>query len=83
MSERRSCQKNDEENKNDRSGAHRVQLQLVSCESSVGAAALAACAPKIKNYTRERLRPLLRVYFIGRRFGSILVSPVPLFTSMI
>ena len=44
---------------------------------------LAACAPQNKNYTRERLRPLLRVYFTGRRFGSILASPVPLFTSMI
>src|SRR5690349_15377615 len=43
---------------------------------------MAACAPQI--YTRERLRPLFRVYFTGRRrFGSILVSPVPLFTSMI
>jgi len=40
-----------------------------------------ACAPQ--NQTRERLRPELRVYFTGRRFGSILVRPVPLFTSMI
>ena len=34
-------------------------------------------------YTRERRRPELRVYFTGRRFGSILERPVPLFTSMI
>ena len=34
-------------------------------------------------YTRERRRPLLRVYFTGRRFGSIFARPVPLFTSMI
>jgi hypothetical protein len=39
--------------------------------------------PEVATYTRERLRPLLRVYFTGRRFGSIFVSPVPLFTSMI
>ena len=36
-----------------------------------------------RTYTRERLRPELRVYFTGRRLGSILVRPVPLFTSMI
>ena len=36
-----------------------------------------------ENHTRERRRPALRVYFIGRRFGSIFVRPVPLFTSMI
>jgi hypothetical protein len=42
---------------------------------------LAICA--LQTYTRERLRPLLRVYFTGRRLGSILVSPVPLFISMI
>src|SRR5437763_14657225 len=34
-------------------------------------------------HTRERRRPLFRVYFTGRRFGSIFVRPVPLFTSMI
>jgi len=34
-------------------------------------------------YTRERRRPELRVYFIGRRFGSIFAKPVPLFTSII
>ncbi|HEY2680843.1 MAG TPA: hypothetical protein VGI59_05925, partial [Candidatus Udaeobacter sp.] len=27
-------------------------------------------------YTRERRRPELRVYFIGRRFGSIFARPV-------
>src|SRR5205809_5567727 len=35
------------------------------------------------HYTRERRRPALREYFIGRRFGSILSIPAPLFTSMI
>ena len=39
--------------------------------------------PRIEDYTRDLLRPLLRVYFTGRRFGSIFVRPVPLFTSMI
>src|SRR6184192_352906 len=34
-------------------------------------------------YTRERRRPLFRVYFTGGRLGSIFVRPVPLFTSMI
>ena len=45
-----------------------------------------ACAPRIRSgarYTRERRRPELRVYFTGRRFGSILEMPVPSFTSMI
>ena len=41
---------------------------------------LEARAPR---YTRERRRPALRVYFIGRRLGSIFVRPVPFFTSMI
>src|SRR6266511_1073093 len=35
------------------------------------------------HYTRERRRPALRTYFIGRRFGSILSIPTPFFTSMI
>src|SRR4029078_7350710 len=35
------------------------------------------------HYTRERRRPELRVYFIGRRLGSIFARPVPLFTSII
>src|SRR5438093_12788073 len=35
------------------------------------------------HYTRERRRPALREYFIGRRFGSILSIPATLFTSMI
>ena len=34
-------------------------------------------------YTRDRRRPELREYLTGLRFGSILVRPVPLFTSMI
>src|SRR5437762_14081754 len=37
----------------------------------------------VRAYTRERLRPLLREYFTGLRFGWIFVRPVPLFTSMI
>src|SRR6266446_3175732 len=41
------------------------------------------CSPELLDYTRERRRPELRVYFTGRRFGSILVMPAPLFTSMI
>jgi len=34
-------------------------------------------------YTRERRRPVLREYFTGLRFGSILSIPAPLFTSII
>ncbi len=34
-------------------------------------------------YTRERRRLALREYLTGLRFGSILVMPAPLFTSMI
>ena len=53
---------------------------------------LFACEPTLlgagsgdpdSNYTRERRRPLFRVYFTGFRFGSIFVRPVPLFTSII
>ena len=39
--------------------------------------------PCLSTYTRERRRPELREYFIARRLGSIFISPVPLFTSMI
>src|SRR5690242_8220637 len=38
---------------------------------------------KLENQTRDRRRPALRVYFTGRRLGSILSRPVPLLTSMI
>ena len=45
---------------------------------------LRACTPqKFSDYTRERRRPALRVYFTGLRFGSIFRIPAPLFTSMI
>ena len=43
-------------------------------------------APYLFTYTRERRRPVPRLrdeYFIARRLGSIFISPVPLFTSMI
>ena len=38
---------------------------------------------KASRYTRDRRRPDPRVYFTGRRLGSIFEIPVPLFTSMI
>src|SRR3982751_225160 len=49
--------------------------ELISCELDYRGA--------LATQTRERRRPALRVYFIGRRFGSILAIPAPLFTSMI
>ncbi|MGI9114047.1 MAG: hypothetical protein ACR2FX_03260 [Chthoniobacterales bacterium] len=37
----------------------------------------------VDSYTRDRRRPLFRVYFTDRRLGSILAIPLPLFTSLI
>ena len=65
-------------------GRIRASLQLIPCERSEPDRHYTRERVRYPDYTRERRRPLLRVYFTGRRrFGSILASPVPLFTSMI
>src|SRR4029077_8539039 len=51
---------------------HKVRVSSASCRRC-------RCAPEKRNYTRERRRPLPRVYFTGRRLGSIFAGAGPFF----